>query len=97
MKKESQNLVIFLVATFIWTWVYLKTDRSILSAIFMHFTSNFTGQLLMPLSNRFEVFNMILMLALGLVVCAPLKIKPQNPAPEPHHPERIGADSVLDN
>jgi membrane protease YdiL (CAAX protease family) len=55
------------------TWVYLRTNRSILSGIFMHFTSNFTGQLLMPLSSRFEVINMIVMLALGLVACIRLK------------------------
>jgi len=63
------------------TWVYLKTSRSILSAIFMHFTSNFTGQLLMTLSHRFEVVNMILMFAIGLVVCARVSVLPQMPAP----------------
>jgi uncharacterized protein len=58
------------------TWVYLKTNRSILSAIFMHFTSNFTGQLLMPLSSRFDVLNMLLMLVIGLAVCLPLRTWP---------------------
>lgn len=56
------------------TWVYLKTNRSILSGIFMHFTSNFTGQLLMPLSSTFNVVSMILMLGIGLFACARLKI-----------------------
>ena len=69
------------------TWVYLKTNRSILSGIFMHFTSNFTGQLLFPLSSNFNVVNMILMLGIGLFVCARLKIQPQAPALETHRPE----------
>ena len=66
------------------TWVYLKTNRSILSAIFMHFTSNFTGQLLMPLTSRFEVVNMIVMVALGLAFCARLTIETQTPASQPY-------------
>jgi uncharacterized protein len=64
------------------TWVYLKTDRSILSAIFMHFTSNFTGQLLMPLSGMSNVVNMVLMLAFGLIACASLKNPWKPPTPE---------------
>lgn len=66
------------------TWIYLKTNRSILSAIFMHFTSNFTGQLLMPLSSRFEVVNMILMVGLGLALCARLTSATRLPAAQPN-------------
>jgi membrane protease YdiL (CAAX protease family) len=57
----------------IMTWVYLKTNRSILSGMLMHFTSNFCGQLLAPSSTRFEVISMILMLVLGLALCTSLK------------------------
>jgi uncharacterized protein len=64
------------------TWVYLKTNRSILSAIFMHFTSNFTGQLLMPLDGSSNVVNMILMLVFGLIACATLKNPWRAPAQE---------------
>jgi uncharacterized protein len=53
----------------IMTWVYLKTDRSILSGLFIHFTSNFTGQLLAPLSERYDVLSMFIMLIVGLAVC----------------------------
>lgn len=51
------------------SWVYLKTDRSILSGMLLHFTSNFTGQLLAPSSERYEVVSMILLLAVGLAAC----------------------------
>jgi membrane protease YdiL (CAAX protease family) len=50
----------------IMTWVYLNTDRSILSGMLLHFTSNFTNQLLAPLSDRYEVFVMIMMLIVGM-------------------------------
>jgi len=36
----------------IMTWVYLKTNRSILSAFMMHFFSNFTYGTIAPCSNR---------------------------------------------
>jgi len=55
------------------TWVYLKTNRSILSAIFMHFTSNLTSQLLWPFAGSSNVVNMSLMLAFGLIACMTLK------------------------
>jgi uncharacterized protein len=73
----------------IMTWVYLNTDRSILSGILMHFTSNFSGQLLAPYSVRFEVVSMILMLTIGLILCARMNIQTQNlipsTRPEPIH------------
>jgi hypothetical protein len=64
------------------TWVYLKTDRSILSAIFMHFTSNFTSQLLYPFSGSSNVVNAFLMLIFGLIACSTLKAAWKAPAPE---------------
>lgn len=57
----------------IMTWVYLNTDRSILAGMLMHFTSNFSSQLQAPASTRFEVISTILMLALGLALCASLR------------------------
>jgi membrane protease YdiL (CAAX protease family) len=56
------------------TWVYFKTNRSILSGMLMHFASNFSGQLLAPSSTHYEVFSMLLILALGLTLCASLKL-----------------------
>jgi membrane protease YdiL (CAAX protease family) len=50
------------------TWVYLNTGRSILAAMFMHFTSNFTNQLIAPSSERFEVLQMLLFLLVGSLV-----------------------------
>jgi membrane protease YdiL (CAAX protease family) len=54
----------------IMTWVYLNTSLSILSGMLLHFTSNFTSQLIAPSSDRFEVVRMILLLAFGLAACA---------------------------
>jgi membrane protease YdiL (CAAX protease family) len=54
------------------TWVYLNTDRSILSGMLMHFTSNFTGQLLAPSSAHYEAIAALLLLGIGLVLCARL-------------------------
>lgn len=51
------------------TWVYLKTNRSILSGMFMHFTSNFSSQLIAPVSARFEVIEAILLFVVGISVC----------------------------
>jgi uncharacterized protein len=53
----------------IMSWVYLSTGRSILSGMLLHFTSNFSGQLLAPLSERYEFISMILLLAVGLAAC----------------------------
>ena len=60
------------------TWVYLKTGRSILSGMLMHFTANFTSQLIAPSSERFEVIRMILLLVIGLVVCLLMACQKQN-------------------
>jgi membrane protease YdiL (CAAX protease family) len=51
------------------TWVYLGTNRSVLSGMFMHFTSNFTAQLLAPASARVELIESIIVLVAGLTVC----------------------------
>jgi hypothetical protein len=49
------------------SWVYMHTSRSILSGMLMHFTYNFTSQLIAPASPRFDVTRAILVIALGLV------------------------------
>ena len=49
--------------------MYIKTDRSILAAIVMHFCSNlFTSQLLSPTSAQYETLRMILLCVLGCLV-----------------------------
>jgi uncharacterized protein len=50
------------------TWVYLHTNRSILAALLLHFTANFTSQLVVPYSDRVDVTRSLL-LAIGLAVC----------------------------
>jgi membrane protease YdiL (CAAX protease family) len=60
------------------TWVYLNTNRSILSGMFMHFTSNFTGQLLASVSERVEVLETVLIFIVGLAVCTLMVRKGQN-------------------
>jgi membrane protease YdiL (CAAX protease family) len=59
------------------TWVYLNTNRSILSGMFMHFTSNFTGQLLAPVSEQVDLVKSVLMLVIGLTVCLLLSRRDQ--------------------
>jgi len=59
------------------TWIYLNTDRSILSGMFMHFTSNFTGQLLASVSGRVEVLETIFIFGVGLAVCLSMDRKGQ--------------------
>lgn len=51
------------------TWVYQNTHRSILSGMLMHFTSNFTGQLLASVSTRVEVTETLLLFVAGFAVC----------------------------
>ncbi|MGF1505874.1 MAG: CPBP family intramembrane glutamic endopeptidase [Anaerolineae bacterium] len=53
----------------IMTWIYLRTERSILSAILLHFMANFTGQLLAPVTDRVEIIRVVLLLGIGLVAC----------------------------
>lgn len=50
------------------TWVYLNTNRSILSGMLMHFTFNFSAQLAGPFSDRFEIERMLLVLLVGVGV-----------------------------
>jgi membrane protease YdiL (CAAX protease family) len=68
------------------TWVYLNTNRSILAGMLIHFTSNFTAQLLAPSSDRVEVVRAVLVFAVGLAACVVLvqKTRRQNqPAGDP--------------
>jgi uncharacterized protein len=53
----------------IMTWVFMQTRSSILSGMLLHFTSNFTAQLLSPVSDRVEILRTLLMLATGLAAC----------------------------
>jgi membrane protease YdiL (CAAX protease family) len=63
----------------IMTWVFLNTRGSILSAMLLHFTSNFTSQLLAPISDRVEILRAVFMLAVGLAGCIYLARKAEHP------------------
>ncbi len=63
------NLIYTVGLTGVMTWVYLNTHRSILSAFLMHFTSNFTANLVFPLSGQAELINACLFLVAGAAVC----------------------------
>ena len=52
------------------SFVYVKSQRSILSAMLMHLMSNFTAQLLAPVSIRTELFRGLLIFILGMGACA---------------------------
>ncbi len=51
------------------SWVYIQTERSILSAMLMHLASNFTGQLLEMVSPNVELFRSILCFVIGIGLC----------------------------
>ncbi len=71
------------------TWVYLNTNRSILSGIFMHFTANFTSQLLASVSERVEVLVTVFIFMVGITACLLINRKGQESiqvgAPKPAH------------
>jgi hypothetical protein len=52
----------------IMAWVYLSTNRSILPGFLLHLASNFTGNLLLPYSNRVLDFRTVIILVLGLAL-----------------------------
>jgi len=51
------------------TWVYLHSHRAILVGFLVHFTSNFTAQLVAPNSDQVEMFRAVLLLSIGLAGC----------------------------
>jgi membrane protease YdiL (CAAX protease family) len=55
------------------TWVYLRTNRSILSGFMMHLAGNFTGNLFYPYSNGIEIMRMVVVVVLGLVLLSLLE------------------------
>jgi len=61
------------------TCVFVRTNSSILSGMLLHFTANFTSQLLAPVSDRVEVGRMLLMFMLGLAACLWLRFRSTNP------------------
>jgi uncharacterized protein len=52
--------------SYIMSYVYLKTQRSILSAMMLHLMSNFTAQLMQEVSPRVEVLRSLFIFALGV-------------------------------
>jgi membrane protease YdiL (CAAX protease family) len=62
-------IVLSMGLSLIMTWIYLASNRSILSAMLLHFASNFTGQLIAPNSDTAEILRSVLILAIGLVAC----------------------------
>ncbi len=64
------TFIVFSVGlSLIMTWVYQNTDRSILAGMLLHFTSNFTAQLLATTSNQVEILRGVLLLVVGLAAC----------------------------
>jgi membrane protease YdiL (CAAX protease family) len=64
------TFIIFNIAlSLIMTWVYLNTNRSILSAMLLHFAVNFSAQLISPYSERVELLRVIPMLVIGIIGC----------------------------
>jgi uncharacterized protein len=69
------------------TWVYLNTHRSILSGMLMHFTLNFSGQLLAPTSDTVELWRTLLLFVIGLSACVWMT----RLAAQPQRPQRISS------
>jgi membrane protease YdiL (CAAX protease family) len=63
------NLIYTVGLAAVMTWVYLNTNRSILSAFLMHFTSNFAVNLIYPVSDNVHLIDACLFLLLGAAVC----------------------------
>lgn len=57
----------------IMSWVYINTRRSILSAILIHLFSNFTAQLLDPVSPTVEILRGIAIFLLGVILFASIE------------------------
>jgi len=57
------------------SWVYVGTNRSILSGFMMHLAGNFTGNLFHPYSSRLDVLRMVVVLVLGIALCISLERK----------------------
>ncbi len=64
----------------IMTWVYRSTNRSILSAICLHFAVNFLANLVLPVSNNIEILRAVLTLVVGIGVCVLLQRRTHAPS-----------------
>jgi membrane protease YdiL (CAAX protease family) len=65
------SFTVSVIATSIlYTWVYNNNGRSILSAILLHFMHNFILNMLLPISNRADIFKtaLLVLMAIGVVV-----------------------------
>ena len=68
-------MILAIGMTMMMTWVYLKTNRSILSAIMMHYFNAITFGITRPYSDRIWILCVASMTALGLVLCILLERK----------------------
>jgi membrane protease YdiL (CAAX protease family) len=53
----------------IMSFVFIRTNFSILSAILLHLTSNFTANLLIPFSDAVMITSFVLILIVGIIFC----------------------------
>jgi membrane protease YdiL (CAAX protease family) len=50
------------------SWVFLRTNHTILTGFLMHLASNFTANLLLPYSDRLEIMRTVMIVALGFAL-----------------------------
>ena len=62
-------LLFSIALSLIMTWVYRNTKQSILAGMLLHFTSNFTAQLIAPSSDRLEILRALLLFVAGISLC----------------------------
>jgi len=52
----------------LYTWVFNNTNRSILSAILLHFSHNFILNMLIPISERADLFQSVILAIISVIV-----------------------------
>ena len=87
-------LVFQVALALIMTWVYTNTNRSILSGMLIHFTSNFTPQLLAPYSNNVELVYTVLVLVIGGIGCMRIDRKARSQEPPAAREDAIGGTTI---
>lgn len=70
------------------SWVYLRTNRAILTGFLLHFASNFTGNLFAPYSDQFEIMRMVVIILLGFALCMRMASHLDKPEPKFQPPRR---------
>lgn len=64
--------------TYVMSWVYQNTGRSILAMMLMHLSSNFSAQLMEKTDDTFNVTRILMVLAIGVGIAVYMVVKKKN-------------------